>query len=508
MKIRFYISLLLLLNVTFLYAQNFKVRECFESEIPSGRRAKYFEEAHQVVQDFYTLLLESVGNTDNRDVIIEQLINDSDASTLKTDFLLVQDRNLSFCNPLQYFTKFESIYKDMVEKVEFVVENFKDGKIMMNSLVSCYIPVEYDLTLMEGGQVLFKRRCRMYCLFPKVSADKLVKVMQIEPVKDIIAYKPLEKETDIAYQAGFPESDTPDIWFEKGVKFYEKKEYTQAVEWWIKAAEQGYSKAQYNLGRCHENGYGVPKSYKKAVKWYTKAAEQGHTDAQCELGGCYHMGRGVRKSFKKAVEWYTKAAEQGDASALLCIGHCYEEGGFGIQQSDKKAVECFTKAAEQGNVYAQFFLGLHYKYGISGVKKSYKKAVEWFTKAAEQGYALAQSDLGDCYEEGGFGIQQSYETAVEWYRKSANNGSKVGQNKLGICYEKGHGVPQSFEKAVEWFTKAAEQGYSEAQYNLGRCHENGYGVPKSYKKAVEWYTKAAKQKHIWAKSALEKLKKQ
>ena len=178
-------------------AQSFTIRECYESEIPSGRRAKYYEEAHQVVQDFYMLLLESVGNTDNRDVIIDQLINDDHASTLKTDFLLTQDHNLSFCNPLQYFTKFESIYKDLVEKVEFVVDNFKDGKIMMNSLVSCYIPVEYDLTLMEGNKTLFKRRCRMHCLFPKVSADKLVKVMQVEPVRDIIIQAGMDNNTTI-----------------------------------------------------------------------------------------------------------------------------------------------------------------------------------------------------------------------------------------------------------------------------------------------------------------------
>ena len=155
MKRLLFILLFSLLSVSLILAQSFTIRECFESEIPSSRRAKYYEEAHQVVQDFYMLLLESVGNTDNRDVIIDQLINDSHAATLKMDFLLTQDHNLSFCNPLQYFTKFESIYKDLVEKVEFVVDNFKDGKIMMNSLVSCYIPVDYDLTLMEGDKTLF-----------------------------------------------------------------------------------------------------------------------------------------------------------------------------------------------------------------------------------------------------------------------------------------------------------------------------------------------------------------
>ena len=99
------ILLLFVFSVSLVIAQSFTIRECTEAEIPSVRRAKYYDEAHQVVQEFYMLLLESVGNTDNRDVIIDQLINDSHAATLKTDFLLTQDNNLSFCNPLQYFTK-------------------------------------------------------------------------------------------------------------------------------------------------------------------------------------------------------------------------------------------------------------------------------------------------------------------------------------------------------------------------------------------------------------------
>lgn len=66
-----YILLLSLFAVGAVMAQDFKVREYTEAEIPSNRRPKYYDEAHRVVQDFYMLLLESVDNTDNRDVIID-----------------------------------------------------------------------------------------------------------------------------------------------------------------------------------------------------------------------------------------------------------------------------------------------------------------------------------------------------------------------------------------------------------------------------------------------------
>ena len=377
--------LLLLFNVSLMMAQSYP-RKCTEEDIPSGRRAKYYEEAHQVVQDFYMLLLESVGNTDNRDVIIDQLINDDHASTLKTDFLLTQDHNLSFCNPLQYFTKFESIYKDLVEEVEFVVDNFKDGKIMMNSLVSCYIPIEYDLTLMQGDKTLFKRRCRMYCLFPKANASKLVKVMQVEPVKDIISCKSVADSKSEKMASG-----TPDEWNKIGGKFYENKEYKKAVVWWQKAANQGYAKSQYNLGNCYSEGLGVPQSDVNAVKWYNKAAEQEHADAQNNLGYCYIKGLGVPQSDENAVKWYTKAAEKGLASAQYNLGICYEKGQ-GVTQSYEKAVKWYTKAAEQGSATAQYNLGLCYEFG-KGVPQSFVKAAEWYTKSLKNGNHYVKEDL-------------------------------------------------------------------------------------------------------------------
>ena len=53
--------------------------------------------------------------------------------------------------------------------------------------------------------------------------------------------------------------------------------------------------------------------------WYRKAAEQGDSDAQCNLGCCYHMGSGVAKDQAEAVGWYRKAAEQGNSAAQVSL---------------------------------------------------------------------------------------------------------------------------------------------------------------------------------------------
>ena len=56
---------------------------------------------------------------------------------------------------------------------------------------------------------------------------------------------------------------------------------------------------------------GVSQDYSEAVKWYRKAAEQGDAGAQNDLGVCYDNGQGVNKDYTEAVKWYRKAAEQG-----------------------------------------------------------------------------------------------------------------------------------------------------------------------------------------------------
>jgi TPR repeat protein len=119
------------------------------------------------------------------------------------------------------------------------------------------------------------------------------------------------------------------------------------VEWYAKAAEQGYARAQCNLGSCYYNGTGINKDPIKAVEWYIKAAKQGYASAQYNLGICDEHGKGVGKDLTKAVEWYAKAAEQDNAMALYNLGVCYENG-YGVEKNLRKALELYEKANIHG----------------------------------------------------------------------------------------------------------------------------------------------------------------
>ena len=147
-------------------------------------------------------------------------------------------------------------------------------------------------------------------------------------------------------------TETPKQLYNKGLRYYEAKDYNQAVYWYQKAAEQGHAGAQCNLGFCYEKGLGVAQDWNQAVYWYRRAAEQGQVNAQCNLGNCYYYGWGVTKDYNQAVYWYQKAADAGYAKAQCNLGICYENG-YGVTRDIEQAVYWYRKAADQGYADAQ-----------------------------------------------------------------------------------------------------------------------------------------------------------
>ena len=55
----------------------------------------------------------------------------------------------------------------------------------------------------------------------------------------------------------------------------------------------------------------VPRNYTKAVEWHQKAANQGNSKAQYKLGLMYRDGIGVRQNKLQAKEWFGKVCDSG-----------------------------------------------------------------------------------------------------------------------------------------------------------------------------------------------------
>jgi len=69
-------------------------------------------------------------------------------------------------------------------------------------------------------------------------------------------------------------------------------------------AEAGDQSAQLYPGWMYKNGHVVDKDYSTAVEWCRKSAEQGHSIAQNNLGHMYQNGYGVDKDERIGTEWY------------------------------------------------------------------------------------------------------------------------------------------------------------------------------------------------------------
>ena len=221
------------------------------------------------------------------------------------------------------------------------------------------------------------------------------------------------------------------------------------------------------------------------MKWYTRAAEQGHTGAEFNLGKMYEQGKGVPQDNKMAVKWYRRVAD-GDENVATPRGYFadwkrgrfeqdrdrFESDGDGV----KKYVS-FNVVWVSYKASAQAALGNMYEHG-QGVPQDYKTAVNWYTLAAEN---------------------PSYD--VNWL--VGHGGHADAQFKLGRMYEEGKGVPQDDKAAVKWYALAAKipkPGHAGAvailgtrYFKLANRYSKGQGVQQDDKAAFKWYDLAAKQ---------------
>ncbi len=91
------------------------------------------------------------------------------------------------------------------------------------------------------------------------------------------------------------------------------------------AAEAGDPEAQTLLGDRYW-AKGGPMDVADAAIWYLKAAEQGHSRAQFRVGDMYRLGLPLPQDYGKMAEWYRKSAMQGDSEGQMLLGLAYAKG--------------------------------------------------------------------------------------------------------------------------------------------------------------------------------------
>jgi hypothetical protein len=88
---------------------------------------------------------------------------------------------------------------------------------------------------------------------------------------------------------------------------YDRADYKSALRIWMAAAEAGDPEAQTNVGEIFERGIGGASNPEAAAVWYQKAADQGYSRALFDLGTLYEQGAGVPQDRMKALNLYRQA---------------------------------------------------------------------------------------------------------------------------------------------------------------------------------------------------------
>jgi TPR repeat protein len=235
-----------------------------------------------------------------------------------------------------------------------------------------------------------------------------------------------------------------------------KEEYKEVFDYYLKLAEKGDSRAQYNAGRMYAEAFVVKKDYKKAFDWILKSAEQGYDEAQFYIAQLYD--------------------------------HEEKIGSTNIEKNNETALKWYLKAAEQGNIKAQRILANAYRYGGGfyhslGVEKDEKRAFDWYLKLAKQGDADAQKKIGDYYFIGEV-VEKNNKEAFNYYLKSAKQDNKSAKESLATMYEHGWGTKQNCKEAIKYHAEA------DNSYSLGKYYDNGLCEKRNYEKAFNYYLSA------------------
>lgn len=93
-----------------------------------------------------------------------------------------------------------------------------------------------------------------------------------------------------------------------GLLALKEDKHSEALRWFLRAADAGFITGHYNVGQAYRYGWGVQRDLRQAAQWYRQAAEKGHVEASLQLGRMYATGSGVVQNPAEAMRWFNMHA--------------------------------------------------------------------------------------------------------------------------------------------------------------------------------------------------------
>ena len=244
------------------------------------------------------------------------------------------------------------------------------------------------------------------------------------------------------------------------------------------AARSGDVEALYHMGKLHLDGGKFPKNPNLAIEYLELAAHQGHTLSNYFLGKFHLNGEHVSKDLETGVKYLKKAAENKHISAAsLLFNHYFAIG------DNKNGIGYLTQLADAGNVNYQHLAGLFYKQPeFANAEKSRK----YLEMAANSGHQEALIELGIHHAQ-----NNETDKAFEQLKTAADSGNIDAQYALAFHYFKGDSIDKDEKQAFHYFLLAAKQGCSNSAFIVGNFYMNS----SDENQAFEYFKFAADKLH-------------
>lgn len=128
-----------------------------------------------------------------------------------------------------------------------------------------------------------------------------------------------------------------------GLSALEKRQKSEAFQFFQKAEQEGQTQARYFLAVCYLRGIGVPVDENRAIRYYLASEHSKNIPVVLEQAFIYDRQGNYSNSFAS----YKRAAENGIANAQFHLALCYLNGN-GTSENIKTAREWLQKASDVG----------------------------------------------------------------------------------------------------------------------------------------------------------------
>ncbi|KAI8995031.1 hypothetical protein BDB01DRAFT_847010 [Pilobolus umbonatus] len=318
-----------------------------------------------------------------------------------------------------------------------------------------------------------------------------------------------------------------------------EKQRKKAFSWFRKAAAQKHPQAITQMGKCYEQGIGIPINIDKAIESYEQAIRmkaKSLPSAQLTYATFLHK----EKRYKEALQLYLKASGLDTKcrnpfpssvivarAASLSVALIYLDNKDPcIPYKPKEAFDILSALVQSGpeDASAHYWLALAHKEGIPGVCSiDVIKAYSLYQTAARLNHADSQFEIGLMLSKG-IGVKEDRTAAFSWFKKASNLNHANALYYVGIYFYNGtEDIKQDRDEARQYFGKAAALGVTDAmalyaQSCQEKCKEirrkiTSSTIPAKQKQEIqnlqtmsfEWYKQAATLGHVKACRELGRL---